>query len=112
MSKSAIADISTAAGSGRDVEAPGLVPALTIVSHPLAGRAGERCLLEAVTAGRAVELSRNAPHFARPGRALGTPPGDPFVSRRPIRFIAGPDGGAHRSGRHTGRRERTCRRQR
>ena len=93
MTKSAIADVSTAAGSGRDVEAPGLVPALTIVSHPLAHRAGERCLLDAVAMGREVGLSRNAPDFVRPGRQLGMPLDDPFVSRRPIRFAAGPNGG-------------------
>jgi len=92
MTKSAIADVSTAAGSGRDVDAPGVVPALTIVSHPLAHRAGERFLLDAVAPGREVSLSRNAPDFTRPGRALGAPLGDPFVSRRPIRFVAGPQG--------------------
>jgi two-component system nitrogen regulation response regulator GlnG len=92
MSKSVIADVSTAAGSGRDAEAPDLVPALTIVSHPMAHRAGERFVLDAVAAGREVGLSRNAPDFTRPGRALGTPLGDPFVSRRPIRFAATPDG--------------------
>ncbi|HEX2692208.1 MAG TPA: hypothetical protein VHN14_36610 [Kofleriaceae bacterium] len=43
MSKSAIVDVSTAAGAGRDIEAPDRVPALTIVSHPVAHRAGERC---------------------------------------------------------------------
>jgi len=93
MSKSAIADVSTAAGSGRDVEAPGLVPALTIVSHPQAHRAGERLLLDAVAAGHEVSLSRNAPDFTRPGRALGVSLDDPFVSRRPVRFAAGRAGG-------------------
>jgi two-component system nitrogen regulation response regulator GlnG len=93
MSTSVIADVSTAAGSGRDACAPGLVPALTIVSHPAAHRAGERFVLDALSAGRDVALSRNAPDFTRPGRALGVPLGDPFVSRRPIRFAAAPAGG-------------------
>ena len=93
MSKSGIADVSTAAGSSRHVETPGLVPALTIVSHPLAHRAGERLLLDAVTADREVALSRNAPDFTRPGHTLGAPLGDPFVSRRPIRFTPGSAGG-------------------
>ncbi|HEX4420956.1 MAG TPA: sigma-54 dependent transcriptional regulator [Kofleriaceae bacterium] len=92
MSKSAIADVSTAAGPGREAEVLDLVPALTIVSHPLAQRAGERCLLDTVAAGRELNLSRNAPDFTRPGRALGAPLNDPFVSRRPIRFTAGPEG--------------------
>jgi two-component system nitrogen regulation response regulator GlnG len=93
MRKSAIADVSTAAGSGHDVEAPGLVPALTIVSHPQAHRTGERFLLDAMASGREVSLSRNAPDFTRPGRDLGIPLDDPFVSRRPVRFAAGPAGG-------------------
>jgi len=93
MSKPVIADVSTAAGSGHDVAAPGLVPALTIVSHPQAHRAGERFLLDAVAAGHEVSLSRNAPDFTRPGRALGVSLDDPFVSRRPVRFAAGPAGG-------------------
>jgi two-component system, NtrC family, nitrogen regulation response regulator GlnG len=92
MSKSAIADVSTAAGPGGDLETTGAVPALTIVSHPLAHRAGERLLLDAVVAGREVGLSRNAPDFSKPGSALGMPLGDPFISRRPIRFAAGPGG--------------------
>jgi two-component system, NtrC family, nitrogen regulation response regulator GlnG len=92
MRKTAIADVSTAAGSGRDLEADGVAPALTIVSHPLAHRAGERFVLDAVAAGRDVGLSRNAPDFATPGSALGAPLGDPFISRRPIRFAAGPEG--------------------
>jgi len=97
MTKSAIADVSTAAGSSRDAQAPGLVPALTIVSHPLAHRAGERCLLDAIAAGRELALSRNTPDFAQPGRALGTPLSDPFVSRKPIRFAAGSAGGVRLS---------------
>jgi two-component system nitrogen regulation response regulator GlnG len=93
MSKSALADVSTAAGSDRDVDAPGLVPSLTIVSHPVAHRAGERFLLDAVASGREVSLSRNAPDFTRPGLALGVPLDDPFVSRRPIRFAPAASGG-------------------
>jgi two-component system nitrogen regulation response regulator GlnG len=89
MSQSAIADVSTAVGSTPGVEPPDLVVGLTIVSHPFAHRAGERFLFEA---GREVSLSRNTPDFAPPGRALGAPLDDPFVSRRPIRFAPGRDG--------------------
>lgn len=92
MRTSKIADVSTAAGSSRGLEASGLVVALTVVSHPLAHRVGERAILDALAAGRAVGLSRNAPDFAKPGHALGTPLGDPFVSRKPIRFAPAPDG--------------------
>jgi two-component system nitrogen regulation response regulator GlnG len=93
MSKSAIADVSTAAGSRRGTKPPDLALALTIVSHPTAHRAGERFLLEAVIAGKEVRLSRNAPEFAKAGRVLGSPLGDPFVSRKPIRFAPGPGRG-------------------
>ena len=93
MSQSAIADVSTAVGPRRGIEPPDLVPALTIVSHPVTHRAGERSLLDSLAAGREVGLSRNAPDFARPGRALGQPLDDPFVSRKPIRFAAAPGGG-------------------
>jgi two-component system nitrogen regulation response regulator GlnG len=92
MSKSGIADVSTAVGGTRGVEPPDVVAALTIVSHPLAHRAGEQFLLDAVAIGKEVSLSRNAPDFARPGRSIGAPLGDPFVSRKPIRFTPGPDG--------------------
>ncbi|TMQ04292.1 MAG: sigma-54-dependent Fis family transcriptional regulator [Deltaproteobacteria bacterium] len=93
MSPSAIEDVSTAVGSTRGVEPPDLVVALTIVSHPVGHRVGERCALDAFATGREVGLSRNTPDFTRPGRALGAPLGDPFVSRRPIRFAPAPDGG-------------------
>ncbi|HEX8111386.1 MAG TPA: sigma-54 dependent transcriptional regulator [Kofleriaceae bacterium] len=93
MGESPIADVSTAVGSGRGVDPPDLVPALTIVSHPVTHRAGERYLLDRVGAGGEVSLSRNAPDFTRPDRALGQPLGDPFVSRKPIRFAPGPGGG-------------------
>ena len=93
MGESTIADVSTAVGSGRGAEPPDLAPALTIVSHPVTHRAGERYLLDPVAAGREVSLSRNAPDFTRPGRALGHPIGDPFVSRKPIRFAPGAGGG-------------------
>jgi two-component system, NtrC family, nitrogen regulation response regulator GlnG len=90
MSQEAIADVSTAVGSARVVEPPDLILALTIVSHPSAHRAGERCVFDA--SGRELALSRNAPDFRVPGRSLGVPLDDPFVSRKPIRFAPGPDG--------------------
>src|SRR5262245_61200724 len=92
MSKSGIEDVSTAVGRTRGAEPPDLVAALTIISHPVSQRAGEQCLLDDVARGKEVELSRNAPDFTRPGRALGQPLLDPFVSRKPIRFAPGPEG--------------------
>jgi len=92
MTKSGIKDVSTAIGGRRGAEPSGRSAALTIVSHPRAQRTGERAMLDAVAAGREVAVSRNTPDFAPPGRALGTPLGDPFVSRRPIRFTPGREG--------------------
>ncbi|MCY1018318.1 sigma 54-interacting transcriptional regulator [Pyxidicoccus sp. MSG2] len=90
MSRS-LADVSTAAlpqRSGGPKE-PRTVPALTVVSHPLSRRVGERLLLDAVTAGREVDLSRNGPDFTRPGSALGEPLLDPFISRKPLHLSPG-----------------------
>ncbi|WP_163999190.1 sigma 54-interacting transcriptional regulator [Pyxidicoccus caerfyrddinensis] len=90
MSRS-LADVSTAAlpkRSGGPKE-PRAVPALTVVSHPLPRRVGERLLLDAITAGRAVDLSRNGPDFTRPGSALGEPLLDPFISRKPLHLAPG-----------------------
>ena len=94
MSKHAIAEVSTAAGrkGGPGASAPPLVPALTIASHPASLRAGERLLLDGLLVGREVAVSRNAPDFVAPDRALGLPLGDPFVSRKPIRFAPGREG--------------------
>ena len=95
MGESTSADASTAAkpAHGGGSPAPGLVPALTIASHPKAHRVGQRLLLEALVAGQEVALSRNAPRFLRPGSALGQPLDDPFLSRKPLRFTPGARGG-------------------
>jgi two-component system nitrogen regulation response regulator GlnG len=79
--------------SDEEVAAAAAVPALTIVSHPQLERAGERALLDGIGRGGGVALSRNAPDFAPPGTALGRALDDPFVSRRPVRLVAGPGGG-------------------
>jgi two-component system nitrogen regulation response regulator GlnG len=67
------------------------VPVLTVASHPVASRAGERLLLDALLQGREVSVSRTAPLFTRVGSALGLPLADPFLSRKPLRF--GPEEG-------------------
>jgi two-component system, NtrC family, nitrogen regulation response regulator GlnG len=82
-----IHDGSTAARRGpRGGAVAGRVPALTIAAHPNPARVGDRLVLDGLAAGREVTLARNAPDFVRPGRALGAPLGDPFVSRHPIRL--------------------------
>jgi two-component system nitrogen regulation response regulator GlnG len=61
--------------------------ALTVLSHPQAHRVGERCVLDALAAGKEVALARNTPDFVKPGRELGMPLADPFVSRKPVRLV-------------------------
>jgi len=68
-------------GGGPSVSAP--VPALTVVSHPIPDRVGDRFLLAGLAAGREVPISRNAPDFSRPGEVLGLPLSDPGLSRKP-----------------------------
>ncbi|MEZ4401553.1 MAG: sigma 54-interacting transcriptional regulator [Kofleriaceae bacterium] len=66
--------------------------ALTIAAHPDPTRVGHQLVLDGLAAGREVSLSRHAPDFVRPGRALGAPLADPYVSRTPIRFATAPGG--------------------
>jgi len=87
-------DVSTAdahAGRASEQKTP-LVPALTIASHPMMRRVGERLLLSPLETGRTVEVSRNEPFFMRPGNVLGAHLSDPCLSRRPLVFSAGPEG--------------------
>ncbi|MCY1020136.1 sigma 54-interacting transcriptional regulator [Pyxidicoccus sp. MSG2] len=95
MTQKSYFDESTLAGRGRRGPEPGVrvVPALTIVSHPVPRRAGERLLLDALASGGEVLLSRNAPDFLPPGKALGLPLAAPFLSRKPLRLTPGRDGG-------------------
>ena len=90
-----LADVSTAAMQerGGPRRSPRVVPALTVVSHPVPRRVGTRLLMDAVTAGRAVALSRNGPDFVAPGGSLGLPLADPFISRKPLEFSPSGDGG-------------------
>ena len=96
MPKTRIADASTANMVKRPSggASPSLLTALTIAVHPTADRVGERLVLAALAAGKEVELSRNGPDFVKPGSLLGSPLGDPFVSRKPIRLSPRKDGGA------------------
>ncbi|WP_224243588.1 sigma 54-interacting transcriptional regulator [Hyalangium gracile] len=86
MPETTYTDVSTVDAPARPGGPAGasLVPALTIISHPVARRAGEQLLLEGLTVAREVSLSRNAPDFTRPGSSLGQPLADPFLSRKPL----------------------------
>jgi two-component system nitrogen regulation response regulator GlnG len=93
MSQATLADASTAAEKVRaGPQTPTVVPALTVLSHPLAHRVGERLLLDGLASGESVRLTRNSPDFTRPGSPLGLPLADPFVSRKPLVFSSGPEG--------------------
>jgi two-component system nitrogen regulation response regulator GlnG len=95
MKEQPLEDISTANALERrgGEQSPRLVPALTIVSHPVTHRVGERLLLSALPDGRQVALSRNEPDFVRPGSSMGAHLADPFLSRKPLVFSAAPAGG-------------------
>lgn len=69
------------------------VPALTLVWHPNAHRAGERILLYPLTKGGEVHISRAEPDFVRNGSAAGEPLDDPYISRKPIVLRAAKGGG-------------------
>ena len=84
------------------------VPVLTVVCHPDLERVGERALLPALARGRAVELSRSAPEFAQPGRAIGLPLETAFVSRSPVVLRPGSGGNLLVEPSKGGMRLRVC----
>ncbi len=87
-----------------------LVPGLTVLYHPDPERIGERIALTGLVAGREELLSRSEPAFAPAGRRPGRetterrPLADPFLSRRPIRIVPGPDGSLRLDCRESGTR--------
>jgi two-component system, NtrC family, nitrogen regulation response regulator GlnG len=70
------------------------LPALTILFHPDARRAGERALLGELASRRVVLLSRNEPGFSASGSADLRPLGDLHLSRSPLRIAAGSEPGS------------------
>lgn len=75
-----------------------LIPGLTILYHPDLGRIGERAPLSGLASGQEERLSRGEPAFHPPGSSLRPPfpLADTHLSRRPIRFVPGPDPGGVR----------------
>ncbi len=67
------------------------IPALSIAFHPDWSRIGESFLMSGLLAGRKVQLSRVGPAFGVPGGEAGSPIADPFISRAPLVFEAGPE---------------------
>jgi two-component system, NtrC family, nitrogen regulation response regulator GlnG len=77
-------DTRSGSGARQPAESP-LVPGLTVLFHPDAGRIGERAPLFGLLEGnKPQELSRTEPSFSVSG-----PLGDPFISRKPIRIVPG-----------------------
>ncbi|WP_224245442.1 sigma 54-interacting transcriptional regulator [Hyalangium gracile] len=94
MQEQKLADASTVVPSPRPRErTQRVVPALTVISHPDLQRAGERLVLAALATQESVAVSRTAPEFKFPGALQGMALADPFLSRKPLVFEPGPDGG-------------------
>ncbi|MDJ0836460.1 MAG: sigma 54-interacting transcriptional regulator [Acidobacteriota bacterium] len=77
------------------------IPALTIISHPQLGRAGQSSFLarKGITS-----LSRVEPEFRAPEQTFGEPLADPFLSRKPIYFESLPDGSLRIDNTQVGKR--------
>lgn len=73
-----------------------LVPGLTVLHHPEAGRIGERVALTGLAAEREEALSRREPAFSQPGEGVSRALADPHLSRRPIRLAPGSEPGGIR----------------
>jgi two-component system nitrogen regulation response regulator GlnG len=66
------------------------IPTLTLLFHPQALRVGARAYLGQIVRGQEARLSRLEPDFEQPGSQA--PLNDPYLSRRPIRFLPVPGG--------------------
>ncbi|HEY2289628.1 MAG TPA: sigma-54 dependent transcriptional regulator [Thermoanaerobaculia bacterium] len=66
------------------------IPTLTVLFHPQTLRVGARAYLGQIVRGREARLSRLEPDFEQPGSQA--PLNDPYLSRRPIRFLPVPGG--------------------
>lgn len=66
------------------------IPTLTILFHPQALRVGARAYLGQIVRGQEARLSRLEPEFEQPGSQA--PLNDPYLSRRPLRFLPVPGG--------------------
>jgi two-component system, NtrC family, nitrogen regulation response regulator GlnG len=69
------------------------IPALTILYHPDVRRIGEWTPLSEIPLGREALVSRHFPEFSSPGNIAGAPLSDSHISRQPLRFGPGIQGG-------------------
>ncbi len=81
----------------RSGHGPTLLPALTVLTHPVLSRIGERAFLADLARGREVSLSRNEPRFSAPDSRAGASLGDLFLSRQPLKLRPLPSGGVRLS---------------
>jgi two-component system nitrogen regulation response regulator GlnG len=94
-------DGSTVGLSGTDMSAEALrqerpqqpLPTLTVLYHPDLRRIGDLVPLAELSFGREALISRYQPELKAPGRLVGEPLADPYISRRPLRLRATADGG-------------------
>lgn len=70
------------------------VPCLTLACHPDPRRIGERAILTPLLVRQPALLSRAEPRFAAPGGSPAHPLADPYLSRKPLRIVAGPTPGS------------------
>ncbi|HEX8106561.1 MAG TPA: sigma-54 factor interaction domain-containing protein, partial [Kofleriaceae bacterium] len=72
---------------------PSIVPALTVVYHPVLRRIGDRAILGELAAGREARISRGAPRFAPPRQPRSAPLDHVRISRAPFVLRPHPDRG-------------------
>jgi two-component system nitrogen regulation response regulator GlnG len=65
---------------------------LTILYHPEESRVGEVSRLLELLDGRGCDVSRSEPRFGPPNATSGSPLGDRYLSRRPLRLTKEPTG--------------------
>ena len=70
---------------------PTIVPALTVVYHPVLRRIGDRVILGELVAGREAQISRVAPRFSPPRQPRSAPLDHVRISREPFVLRPCPD---------------------
>jgi DNA-binding NtrC family response regulator len=68
-------------------------PTLTILYHPDLRRVGDLVALSEIPLGREALISRYQPELVRADQLVGEPLADSYISRRPLKLRAAPDGG-------------------
>jgi two-component system nitrogen regulation response regulator GlnG len=77
----------------REAQSLGAAPVLTVLFHPEVGRVGDWLGLSEIPSGQAALVGRYSPPFSSAEGIAGQPLNDAYISRRPVRFQPGPEGG-------------------